>query len=134
MEGRDLAVGLARARIAIGAVSLLTPGLVGRALTARDGSRGVTSLFGRMVGARDLALGLGLLIALNREAPVRGWLEASALVDGADVAACLVARHHIRTSVFPGTVGLAAIGALLSAWLSRQLDLRPPAQAEQPSQ
>jgi hypothetical protein len=45
-------------------------------MTGRDGSEGGTRLFARMVGARDLGLGLGLLGALNRGAPVRGWLEA----------------------------------------------------------
>jgi hypothetical protein len=127
MEGRDLAVSLARGRIAIGVVSLLAPGVVGRTMTGRDGSGGGTRLFARMVGARDLGLGLGVLVALDRGAPVRGWLEASAVVDGIDAAACLLARDHIRTSVFPGAVGLAATGALLSAWLSRQLDPAPPA-------
>jgi hypothetical protein len=96
-------------------------------MTGHDGSRSGTSLFAGMVGARDVALGLGLLSALDRGAPVRGWLEASALVDGIDVAACLLARHHIRTIVLPGAVGLAATGALLSAWLARQLDSPPPA-------
>jgi hypothetical protein len=126
MEGRDLAVSLARGRIAIGVVSLLAPGFVGRTMSGRDASAGATRLFARMVGARDLGLGLGLLVALDRAAPVRGWLEASAVVDGIDAAACVLARHHIRTSVLPGAVGMAATGALLSAWLARQLD---PAQS-----
>jgi hypothetical protein len=122
MERRDLAVSLARGRIAIGVVSLLAPGLVGRTITGRGGSEGGTRLFVRMVGARDLGLGLGLLVALDRSAPVRGWLEASAVVDGLDAAACLLARHHIRASVLPGAGGLATAGALLSAWLARELD------------
>ena len=126
MERRDLAISLAGGRIAIGVVSLLAAGFVGRTMTGRDGSEGATRLFVRMVGARDLSLGLGLLVAVNRGVPVRGWLEASAVVDGLDAAACLLARHHIRASVFPGAVGLAAAGALLSAWLARQLD---PAQS-----
>ena len=91
-------------------------------MSGRDGSAGGTRLFARMVGARDLALGLGLLVALNRGAPVRGWLEASAVVDGIDATACLFARDHIRTIVFPGALGLAAAGALLSAWLAPRLD------------
>jgi hypothetical protein len=124
MEGRDLAVSLAGGRIAIGVVSLLAPAFVARTMTGRDGSDGGTRLFARMVG--DLGLGLGVVVALDRGAPVRGWLEASAVVDGIDAAACLLARDHIRTSVFPGAVGLAAAGALLSAWLARQLD---PAQS-----
>jgi hypothetical protein len=56
---------------------------------------------------------------------VRGWLEASALVDGIDAAACVLARDHIRTSTFPGAVGLATAGALLSVWLAQQLDPAP---------
>jgi hypothetical protein len=122
MEARDLAVGLPSGRIAIGAVSLLAPGFVGRTMIGRAGSEGGTRLFARMLGARDLGLGLGVLVALDRDAPVRGWLEASATVDGIDAAACLLARRHIRTSVFPGVVGLAAAGALLGAWLAEQLD------------
>jgi hypothetical protein len=49
-----------------------------------------------MVGARDLGLGLGVLLALDRGAPVRGWLEASAVVDGIDAGACLLARRGDR--------------------------------------
>ena len=129
-----MAVGLARARIAIGVLSVGAPGLVGRTITGRGECGGGTSLFARMVGARDLGLGLGMQIALNRGGPVRGWLEASALVDGIDVAACLLARDHMRTRAFPGAVGLAAAGALLSAWLSGQLDPAPPAVSGQPQQ
>ena len=133
MEERDLAVNLARGRIAFGVVSLLAPGLVARTMTGGDGSGG-TRLFVRMVGARDLGVGLGLQVALDRDAPTRGWLEASAVVDAIDAAACLLARHHLRPGVFPGTLGLAASGALLSAWLARRLDPAPAAQSQHPSQ
>jgi hypothetical protein len=134
MAERDLAVTLARGRIAFGVVSLLAPGRVARTMTGGDGSEGGMRLFVRMVGARDLAVGLGLQVALNRDAPTRGWFEASAVVDGIDAAACLLARHHLRPSVFPGTLGLAAAGALLNAWLARQLDPAPSAQSQHSSQ
>jgi hypothetical protein len=123
MEERNLAVTLAFGRIAFGVVSLLAPGIVARTMTG-GGSDGGTRLFVRMVGARDLGVGLGLQLALDRDAPTRGWLETSAVVDGIDAAACLLARHHLRPGVFPVTLGLAATGALLSARLARQLD--PP--------
>jgi hypothetical protein len=122
MGPRDLAVGLAGARIAIGVVSLLAPGLVGRAMMGRKGNLGGTRLFLRVVGARDLALGIGVLAALDRDAPVRGWLRASAVVDGLDAAGCLVARHHLRPTVFPAAAGAATVGALLSGWLAGELD------------
>jgi hypothetical protein len=124
MEERDLAVALARGRIGFGVVSLLAPGLVARTMAGGDQSEGGMRLFVRMVGARDLAVGLGLQIALHREAPTRGWLEASAVIDGIDAAASVLARHHLRRGVFPGTLGMAATGTLLSAWLARRLD--PP--------
>ncbi len=121
MEERALAVTLARGRIAFGVVSILAPGLLARTMTGAGGPESGTSLFMRMVGARDLGLGLGLQLALDREAPTRGWLEASAVVDGVDAAAILLARNHLRPGVFPGTLGLAATGALLSAWLARRV-------------
>ena len=124
MEERDLAVTLARGRIAFGVVSVLAPGLVARTMTG-GGSDGGTRLYVRMVGARDLGVGLGLQVALDRNAPTRGWLEASVVVDGLDAAVCLLARPHLRRGVFPGTLGLAATGALLSAWLARQLQDLP---------
>jgi len=122
MEERDLAVALARGRIAFGAVSLLAPGLLARAMTGADESEGGTRLFVRMIGARDLGVGLGLQVALDRDAPTRGWLEASAVIDGIDAGASVLARDHLRPGVFPGILGLAATGTLLSAWLARQLD------------
>jgi hypothetical protein len=122
MEARDLAVALAGGRIAIGVVSLLAPGLVGRAMMGPEGdSRGMRLLL-RGVGARDLALGLGVLAALDRSAPVHGWLRASAVVDGLDAAGSLLARHHLRPTVFPAAAGAATAGALLSGWLAGQLD------------
>jgi len=122
MEGRDLAVSLAGGRIAIGGVSLLAPGVVGRAMIGPDGDSVGTRLFLRVVGARDLALGLGVLVALDRDAPVHGWLRASAVVDGLDAAGSLLARDHLRPTVFPAAVGAATAGALLSGWLAGQLD------------
>jgi hypothetical protein len=122
MEARDLAVGSAGGRIAIGLVSLLVPGVVGRAMMGRDGDSPGRRLFLRVVGARDLALGIGVLVALDRNAPVHGWLRASAVVDGLDAAGSLLARHHLRPTVFPAAASAATAGALLSGWLAGQLD------------
>jgi hypothetical protein len=76
----------------------------------------------RAVGVRDLALGIGVLVALDRDAPVRGWMQASAVVDSLDAAGSLLARHHLRPTVFPAAAGAATAGALLSGWLAGQLD------------
>jgi hypothetical protein len=52
------------------------------------------------------------------------------VVDSLDVAACVAARDRLRAGVFPGAVGLAAAGALLSAWLAREVDSTSPAHAD----
>ena len=122
MEARDLALGLAGGRIAIGVASLLAPGLVGRAMMGAKGDSGGMRLLLRVVGARDLALGIGALVALDRDAPVRGWLRASAVVDTLDAAGILLVRRHLRPIVFPAAAGAATAGALLSGWLAGQLD------------
>jgi hypothetical protein len=122
MEARDLAVGLAGGRVAIGVVSILAPAVVGRAMMRPEGDSGGTRLFLRAVGARDLALGLGVLVALDREASVRGWLRASAVADGLDAVGCLLARDLLRPAVLPAAAGAAISGALLSGWLAGQLE------------
>jgi hypothetical protein len=127
MEPRDAAVALARGRIAIGAAALAAPGFASRFMFGRDGSRPGTRLFARMLGGRDAALGLGVVIALDRGAPVRGWLEACALADGVDLAACLLARNEIPRATLISTAALAGGAVVAGIWLSRQLD--PPPQA-----
>jgi hypothetical protein len=122
MEARDVAVALAAGRIAIGVASLLVPGVVGRAMMAPEEDFGGARVLLRLVGARDLTLGIGVLAALDRNAPVRGWMRASALVDGLDAAGSLLARHHLRPTVFPAAASAATAGALLSGWLAGQLD------------
>ena len=80
-----------------------------------------------MLGGRDVALGLGVVIALDRGAPVRGWLEAGALSDGIDLAACLLARKEIPRATMAANVLLTGGATLAGVWLSQQLDPPPPA-------
>jgi hypothetical protein len=127
METRGAAVALARGRIAIGLAALAAPNIAGRVMFGRRGSTAGTSVFARMLGGRDLALGLGVVIAVDRGAPVRGWLEAGALADGVDLAAALLARDEIPRATLVTTIVFAAGGALTGLVLSRRLDPPPPA-------
>jgi peptide-methionine (R)-S-oxide reductase len=98
----------------------------------RQASDGIGPLFARMLGARDIALGLGTVIAIDRGKPVRGWLEGSALSDSVDCVACIAAREHMSPAVSAGAAGMGAASALACIFLSRQLDPPPPAQPGQP--
>jgi hypothetical protein len=132
MEPRDIAVGLSRGRIAIGAAALAMPGLASRVMFGRDGARPGTRAFARMLGGRDVALGLGVVIALDRGAPVRGWLEACALADSVDLVTCMLAGNDIPRAARLNTIVLAGGAALAGAWLSRQLDPPPAADPGHP--
>ena len=132
MEDAKVAMFAARCRIAIGAVAVVAPGLAARAMADRRGSEGIAPLFARMLGARDVALGLGTVIALDRGTPVRGWLEGSALSDTVDFVASVVARNDMSPTAFPAAAGLGAVSALLGIFLSRRLDPHPPPHPGQP--
>jgi hypothetical protein len=122
VDARDVALLQARGRIAVGVAMLAAPGLAGRTWIGDDALRPATKVITRGFGARDLALGLGVVIALDRGAPVRGWLEGSALADVGDLLATLLAGGSIPGSARKAVAALAAGSALAAFGLSRVLD------------
>jgi hypothetical protein len=122
VDPRDLAIGQARGRIAFGIAFLLAPGLAGRAWVGSDAARPGSRVLARAFGVRDLALGLGVVIAIDRGAPVRGWLEASALADAGDFLAGLLDSDALPRLARPGVLALGAGSAALAGWLSRTVD------------
>jgi hypothetical protein len=118
MEPRDAALTHARARIAVGAAFVLFPALAGRMWIGDDAARRPVKVLARAFGARDLAIGLGVVIALDRGTPVRGWIEAGAMSDAIDTAASLLAGDSIHPAIrWPAIAigaGSAAAGAALA--------------------
>jgi hypothetical protein len=122
VNARDLALAHARGRIAVGAAFVLAPGLAGRLWIGNDARRRAVKVLARAFGARDLAIGLGVVIALDRGAPVRGWLEAGALSDTLDFTASLLAGDSIPRELRRFALALGGGSAALGAALSRALD------------
>jgi hypothetical protein len=89
-EARSAARVLATARVALGVTAFGLPRLPATPWIGKDASRPSARVMARALGARDVALGMGALVAMNREAPTKGWLEAGALADAGDVAATLL--------------------------------------------
>jgi hypothetical protein len=116
--------------MAFGIAALAAPAFVSRVMFGGDSTG--TRLFARMRGGRDLALGLGVAIAVDRGAPVRGWLEAGALADGVDCIAALLARDELSPLTGVGTVAIGGGAAIAGLWLSRQVHPPPPAEPGQP--
>lgn len=132
MDHTTLAISLARARIAVGIAAIAAPRLAVRVLSDGTDHGRLAPALVRMVGARDVALGLGTVVAIDHGAPVRGWLEGSALTDAADCATGFLARRHLSGPAFRVATGLGGASAALGLYLSRRLDPPPPAHPRQP--
>jgi hypothetical protein len=69
---RHGATAVAASRVGLGFVALGAPLLVSRSWVGRSGDGPSGRVLGRALGGRDLALGLGALIALQRQASAAG--------------------------------------------------------------
>jgi hypothetical protein len=88
------ATAVAAGRVAIGVTALAWPSVPARPWVGAGADDVAARVFGRALGARDLALGLGALAALRSPAdgagpagPARAWVAAGALSDALDVVA-----------------------------------------------
>jgi hypothetical protein len=132
MEPRELALWHARGRQIVGAAFVAGPGLAGSAWIGSDARRRPVKVLARAFGVRDLAIGLGVVIALDRGTPVRGWIEAGVLSDAIDTAASLLAGSSIPPAIRWPCVALGAGSAALGAWLAPQQEETDPIPGETP--
>jgi hypothetical protein len=121
-QARRLAFFNGVARCVLGGTALIIPPLplapwVGQA----QGDR-AARLLARSLGARDIALGLGALLALRHEAPVRGWVEAGGLADAGDVVATLGAFTALPRWGRWAVLAAASGGVLAAGLASRAVD------------
>ena len=116
-QARQLAEAIAWGRIGIGVAALVAPTVPLRPWVGRDFAwQPRAKLLARSLGARDLALGIGVLLALRHDAPVRGWVEGAGLADAGDVAATLLSFGTLpkggRWLVLLSAAGAAAAARL----------------------
>jgi len=102
-------------RVVIGAGLLINPAGLGKALGATDPQQ--TASVGRLLGAREIAIGLGTLAAWKRGHSTAGWVAAQAISDASDTFAFAAAA--IAGRVTPargwGMAAFAASGAISEA-------------------
>jgi hypothetical protein len=90
-QARQLAEATAWVRIAVGVTALVAPTVPLRPWVGRDFAwQPRAKLLARSLGARDLALGIGVVLALRHDAPVRGWVEGGGVADAGDAFATLL--------------------------------------------
>jgi hypothetical protein len=119
------ATAVAAGRVAIGLAALARPSLPARPWVGAASDDLAASVFGRALGGRDLALGLGALDALRRtDARASTWVAAGALSDALDVAASALAWKDlprvwrwlvVGSAGAASCVGLAAAASLVTA-------------------
>jgi hypothetical protein len=108
---------LALGRVLAGAGMLARPELLPRLAGVDAATAARVAWLGRMLGAREVALGAGTLVALRRgsgaESGAGSWLLGSALSDAVDAVAFggAVARGHVRPVFGALVTATAAAGA-----------------------
>lgn len=108
-------------RCAFGLGMMLDPSRLARMLGTDRRTAADTGWLTRMVGAREIALGVGTLTDLRRGSDPAPWLVAQALADGGDALALLAALRRGRVGTAAGwtVVVFAAGGALGDLLLMR---------------
>ncbi len=88
---RHAATVVAAGRVALGLAALARPSVPARPWVGASAEDVAAQVFGRALGARDVALGLGALAALRQGRAASSWVAAGALSDALDVAATAAA-------------------------------------------
>ena len=115
---------VAAGRVALGVTALVWPSVPARPWVGPAADGVAARVFGRALGARDLALGLGALAALQGPGAgsARAWVAAGALSDALDVVASVSSWDELprftRWLVAASAGGAALAGAAGSLALS----------------
>jgi hypothetical protein len=110
---------VAAGRVALGLAALARPSVLARPWVGEGADDLAAEVLGRALGARDLALGLGALTALQRQAAEPGsacaWVAAGALSDSLDAAITLSSWRELpragRWLIVAAAGGATLIGA-----------------------
>jgi hypothetical protein len=122
MDARTLARLHGAARVAVGAAYVTAPGPAARAWIGADGDRQSVGVLARAFGARDGAIGLGVLRAVGAGYGARPWVRAGVLADTADLVATLRARDSLPALQVAGVAAIAAGSVAIGLWLDRAVD------------
>jgi hypothetical protein len=122
---RQGARAVAAGRVALGLTALVWPTIPARPWVGVTQDDLTARVFGRALGGRDVALGLGALAALEGSGSgAEAWVAAGALSDAFDVAASLASWRELprltRWLVLGSAAGAAVAGAAFAVLGSRE--------------
>lgn len=108
-QARTAATWLGWGRVALGVTAMVAPELPARPwIGPAEAGRPRVKMLCRSLGARDVGLGLGAVLALRHNTPSRGWVEAGALCDAADLAGTVLSFRSLPRY---GRLGILAVTA-----------------------
>jgi hypothetical protein len=122
LDARDIATLMSGLRVAFGSVLFFMPAKTAKMWSAQGADTPAAVVASRGMGARDIALGLGALLAIGNDKPARGWIEAAALSDLLDAASAALSFRRLPP-VRAFLMGVSAAGAaMLGMQLAPELD------------
>jgi hypothetical protein len=123
MDVATLAKAQAINRVVLGAGLIAVPGVFGRIWSGREADDARAQVLARGLGARDVALGVGGLLALRDDD--RRWagrsFSAQAAADAIDLVAVLMARRVLGRSTLAVASTMAAGSAGVAAAYARRM-------------
>lgn len=115
-DNRTIALALSRGRIVFGLVLLLVPSIVLRGMLKRSSAE--TRAIARLLGAREVVLGLGTLTSVKERTQDAEWLSMSAFCDGVD--AVVMLAHPGMSKLGRASALIGAGSAVLGMQIARQ--------------
>jgi hypothetical protein len=109
-------------RVGLGAGLLLRPDLLARLLGVDSVTARRTGWLARMVGGREVALGVGSLAAARHPEGRPRWLVAQLVADASDAAALLLAARAGVVSPVLASAAAASAGAAVVAEVGALLE------------
>jgi len=122
LDARQLARGMACARIAIGGGMTVLPGRAGATWFGPTSRQPAMKTAVRALGIRDALIGAGLLKALEEGGAVRPWLIGGAIADGVDAVATVLAYRHLPRRRRFFVLAMATTAAVAGVLLADQID------------
>jgi hypothetical protein len=103
-------------RVALGLSLIAAPRLAMAGWLGRDAGRGSAHVLARALGARDMAIGAGVLASLGGGGSLRPWLLGGLVADATDLAATLVQQDDLPRTAVPLIASAAGAGIALGAY------------------
>jgi hypothetical protein len=115
---RKIATGISAARVGVGAIAILAPGILRRVmgLPASHASASL-EMFSRLFGVREIAVGMHSIAAVQSSPRQPDVYAHNALVDGADTAVMLVTAIKGRGARRAAVGGFLTGVPVVATWL-----------------